>query len=56
MGSVAPAEEGVADDDDDAQRRRGQTLTILDEEWIEKRPGVGRGDESGYRLFRIGWA
>ena len=33
----------------------GRVLTILDEEWIEKRPGVGRGDESGYRLFRIGW-
>ncbi|RYP60296.1 hypothetical protein DL771_010560 [Monosporascus sp. 5C6A] len=31
-------------------------LTILGEEWIEKRRGVGRGDESGYRLFRIGWA
>ena len=34
----------------------GRTLTILDEEWIDKRPGLGRGDESGYRLFRIGWA
>ncbi|RYP86133.1 hypothetical protein DL769_000811 [Monosporascus sp. CRB-8-3] len=34
----------------------GHRLVILDEEWIEKRRGVGRGDESGYRLFRIGWA
>ncbi|RYP10605.1 hypothetical protein DL764_000575 [Monosporascus ibericus] len=34
----------------------GHRLAILGEEWIEKRKGVGRGDESGYRLFRIGWA
>ncbi|RYP89898.1 hypothetical protein DL770_003991 [Monosporascus sp. CRB-9-2] len=34
----------------------GHRLAILGEEWIEKRRGVGRGDESGYRLFRIGWA
>ena len=47
--------------DEGEQTRRaggedGHSLTILEEEWIEKRPGLGRGDESGYRLFRIGWA
>ncbi|KAI0847208.1 putative methyltransferase-domain-containing protein [Daldinia vernicosa] len=31
-------------------------LAILDMEGVEKRRGVGRGDESGYKLFRIGWA
>ncbi|KAI6085158.1 putative methyltransferase-domain-containing protein [Hypoxylon rubiginosum] len=34
----------------------GRHLTILAKENIEKRQGVGRGDESGYKLFRIGWA
>ncbi|CAM1510206.1 Fc.00g005410.m01.CDS01 [Cosmosporella sp. VM-42] len=34
----------------------GRRLTIMDIERIEKRTGIGRGDESGYKLFRIGWA
>lgn len=34
----------------------GKTLKILSLEALEKRKGVGRGDESGYKLFRIGWA
>ncbi|KAI2463403.1 hypothetical protein F4781DRAFT_416756 [Annulohypoxylon bovei var. microspora] len=34
----------------------GRHLAILGVENIEKRRGVGRGDESGYKLFRIGWA
>ncbi|KAI2608919.1 uncharacterized protein GGS25DRAFT_492138 [Hypoxylon fragiforme] len=34
----------------------GRYLTILGQEFVEKRRGVGRGDESGYKLFRIGWA
>ncbi|KAF7553448.1 hypothetical protein G7Z17_g3610 [Cylindrodendrum hubeiense] len=34
----------------------GRLLTILDSEKLEKRSRVGRGDESGYRLFRVGWA
>ncbi|RYP19565.1 hypothetical protein DL765_003292 [Monosporascus sp. GIB2] len=38
------------------RRIDGHRLAILGEEWIEKRRGIGRGDESGYRLFRIGWA
>ncbi|XXG99604.1 hypothetical protein Hte_005945 [Hypoxylon texense] len=33
----------------------GRHLTILAMENVEKRRGVGRGDESGYKLFRIGW-
>ncbi|KPM34454.1 hypothetical protein AK830_g12114 [Neonectria ditissima] len=34
----------------------GRLLTILGSEEIEKRSGIGRGDESGYRLFKLGWA
>lgn len=34
----------------------GRRLIVLHSETLEKRKGLGRGDESGYRLFRIGWA
>ncbi|RBQ65370.1 hypothetical protein VDGD_21718 [Verticillium dahliae] len=34
----------------------GRQLTILHAEDHGKTKGVGRGDESGYKLFRIGWA
>ncbi|KAI4617748.1 hypothetical protein J4E83_006080 [Alternaria metachromatica] len=34
----------------------GLTFTILEREFVEKRRGIGRGDESGYNLYRIGWA
>lgn len=34
----------------------GRLLSILDSQKLEKRSRVGRGDESGYRLFRLGWA
>lgn len=30
-------------------------LRILAKEKLEKRKGVGRGDEVGYKVFRIGW-
>lgn len=30
-------------------------LRILEKERLEKRKGVGRGDEVGYKVFRIGW-
>ncbi|KAH7136341.1 putative methyltransferase-domain-containing protein [Dactylonectria macrodidyma] len=33
----------------------GRLLRILSSEKLEKRGSVGRGDESGYRLFRLGW-
>ncbi|KAH6892920.1 putative methyltransferase-domain-containing protein [Thelonectria olida] len=33
----------------------GRLLSILQSEKLEKRGRVGRGDESGYKLFRIGW-
>ncbi|CAN8105261.1 unnamed protein product [Discula destructiva] len=31
-------------------------LRILQKEMVEKRRGVGRGDEVGYKVFRIGWS
>ncbi|KAJ9161341.1 Protein-lysine N-methyltransferase EFM2-like protein 2 [Coniochaeta hoffmannii] len=34
----------------------GKRLTILESQELEKRSGVGRGDETFYKLFRIGWA
>jgi hypothetical protein len=36
--------------------RTRQRLDILQREKLDKRSGVGRGDESHYELFRIGWA
>ncbi|CZR39124.1 related to SAM-dependent methyltransferases [Fusarium proliferatum ET1] len=34
----------------------GRRLDILERQTLDKRSGVGRGDESHYELFRIGWA
>ncbi|KAF1851615.1 uncharacterized protein K460DRAFT_362376 [Cucurbitaria berberidis CBS 394.84] len=34
----------------------GRRFRILDKGSVEKRRGIGRGDESGYNLYRIGWA
>ena len=33
----------------------GPRLTILDMQWVKYRRGVGRADEIGYKLFKIGW-
>lgn len=33
----------------------GRTFKIVEKEWVDKRRGIGRGDESGYNLYRIGW-
>ena len=35
---------------------REKELAILSAEGINRHNGIGRADESGYRLFRIGWA
>ncbi|KAF1828925.1 hypothetical protein BDW02DRAFT_634832 [Decorospora gaudefroyi] len=34
----------------------GYVFSILEREFVGKRRGVGRGDEGGYYLYRIGWA
>jgi predicted nicotinamide N-methyase len=36
--------------------REGRTFKINYKESIEKRRGIGRGDETGYNLYRVGWA
>ncbi|KAI1267738.1 putative methyltransferase-domain-containing protein [Xylariaceae sp. FL1019] len=41
---------------DGPKNAEGQSLMILDEERFARPNGIGRGDESEYRLFKIGWA
>ncbi|KAI0414879.1 hypothetical protein F5X98DRAFT_235525 [Xylaria grammica] len=41
---------------DGLRNPQGCVLTILDEKRFARPSGIGRGDESEYRLFRIGWA
>jgi hypothetical protein len=38
------------------KREDGQVFKIMETERLEKQRGVGRGDETGYRMYRIGWA
>jgi predicted nicotinamide N-methyase len=33
----------------------GRVFKILHKESVDKRRGIGRGDETGYNLYRIGW-
>ena len=33
----------------------GRRFKILESSGLEKRRGIGRGDEMGYRLYKIGW-
>lgn len=33
----------------------GMTFRILETQQVEKRRGIGRGDEEGYVLYKIGW-
>lgn len=39
-----------------AQPGAGKVLRILERERVERKKGVGRGDEAFYRLFKVGWA
>ncbi|KAJ2987854.1 hypothetical protein NUW58_g4281 [Xylaria curta] len=41
---------------DGLRNPQGYVLAIIDEERFARPRGIGRGDESEYRLFRIGWA
>ncbi|EOA91539.1 hypothetical protein ACJQWK_04218 [Exserohilum turcicum] len=34
----------------------GMTFQILEKDFVDKRRGIGRGDETGYNLYRIGWS
>ncbi|CAO2657804.1 Nn.00g070640.m01.CDS01 [Neocucurbitaria sp. VM-36] len=35
---------------------QGRQFKILEKGSVEKRRGIGRGDETGYNLYRLGWA
>jgi ribosomal protein L11 methylase PrmA len=39
-----------------SKHENGRAFRILNREFLEKRRGIGRGDETGYNLYRIGWA
>ncbi|PKS08069.1 hypothetical protein jhhlp_006681 [Lomentospora prolificans] len=41
--------------DESPASQEGRVLRILHSQELEKRKGIGREDESGYLLFRIGW-
>lgn len=67
VASVRPGGrfEGVTDTVEVAFEDRGMcprtedgkmVLRILGRDRLEKKKGVGRGDEVGYKVFRIGWA
>ncbi|KAF2279507.1 uncharacterized protein EI97DRAFT_482014 [Westerdykella ornata] len=53
--------EGIADTVEtafsaaDCPKKNGKTLQILEKEVLEKRKGIGRGDETAYNLYKIGW-
>ncbi|KAF3041748.1 hypothetical protein E8E12_008648 [Didymella heteroderae] len=34
---------------------QGRSFKILERNQVEKRKGIGRGDEKGYNLYKIGW-
>lgn len=54
--------EGIADTVDRAfaseerPKKGGKTLSVLSKERLDKKRGIGRGDETGYNLYKIGWA
>lgn len=53
--------EGIADTveaafaSEDCPKKEGRVLQILEKERLDKKRGIGRGDEVGYNLYRIGW-
>ncbi|KAM0329468.1 hypothetical protein ACHAQA_004777 [Verticillium albo-atrum] len=56
FNGVSETVEAAFGAEDRPRARDGRRLTILGAETHEKTRGVGRGDESGYKLYRIGWA
>jgi hypothetical protein len=50
-----PATAEAAFDDHTATMKDGRAMRILQKQMLEKKQGIGRGDESGYMLFKIGW-
>ncbi|KAF6807425.1 s-adenosylmethionine-dependent methyltransferase [Colletotrichum musicola] len=56
FNGVSDSVEAAFAAEDRPRGKEGKQLTILENEIIEKRKEVGRGDESGYKLLRIAWA
>lgn len=55
-GVTDTVEASFADINDCPRSEDGKmALRILEKDRLEKRKGVGRGDEVGYKVFRIGW-
>lgn len=55
-GVTDTVEASFADIEDCPKSEDGKmALRILEKERLKKRKGVGRGDEVGYKVFRIGW-
>lgn len=55
-GVTDTVEASFADIEDCPKSEDGKmALRILQKQRLEKRKGVGRGDEVGYKVFRIGW-
>lgn len=50
-----PATAEAAFRESSAAAKDGKVLRILEKQMLEKKQGIGRGDESGYMLFKIGW-
>ncbi|KIW03094.1 uncharacterized protein PV09_05739 [Verruconis gallopava] len=46
---------GIAFEDAPPLIKNGRALRIIERQLFKKQRGVGRGDETGYMLFKIGW-
>jgi predicted nicotinamide N-methyase len=53
---VSATVEAAFADADRPRDSKGRRLTIVQAEKLEKLVGIGRADESGYKVFRIEWA
>lgn len=53
---VADAVGEVFGERERSAKGEGKVLRILERERVERKKGVGRGDEAFYRLFKVGWA
>ncbi|OTA07351.1 SAM-dependent methyltransferase [Trichoderma parareesei] len=56
FAGVCDSIESIFAEQDTAVTNAYGHLKILDHQWIDKKHNIGRADEIGYKLFRIGWA
>lgn len=55
FAGVGDSIEAVFAEDDIANTQGDRHLKILNYRWIDKKHNIGRADEAGYKLFKIGW-